>query len=298
MLVKGAALLGLLWKRVSSFLPRFVFPVSYGKGWSISVNLLLQKYTSCYEGRDQLEGESEGEDCRPEFPLELLEHVMLPFFSCTAPRVSHGKPSIFLCILDVTLPVPADFPHHSSPLLHPSSHTPGCALHQVPHFQGCDWNQCGKLENPVLRKHSTCWPDLCTWHSAFEGQHSRILLGVWFDVHQPLLWWMAAGGRASCPGVPGEVWCLVGNDIIKNVSDCSTLVQSCELDGKRPSGMHRYNCKWKYFEGNWKSGRKLWNIFRKMQPSASSFISPHTHSSFFFRFRIGRNKPKAVLTQL
>lgn len=61
--------------------------------------------------------------------------------------------------------------------------------------------------------------------------------------------------------------------------------------------MHRYNYKWQCFEGSWKSGRKLCNIFRRMQPSTSSFISPHTYSSFFFGFRIGRNEPKAVLKQ-
>lgn len=88
-------------------------------------------------------------------------------------------------------------------------------------------------------KQPACWLGLCMWHSAFLGQHlllqdlSQSLWCVCWCAY-PLLWYGAAGDRSSCAGVPGKVWCLAGDGTVKNISNCTSSVQTYELDREGP----------------------------------------------------------------
>lgn len=62
------------------------------------------------------------------------------------------------------------------------------------------------------------------------------------------------------------------------LSHSSTIPQIRLKRLKGPFCLHRYNCKPRYLQGNSKSGRNLWNMFVKIHPNTSPFISSiHTH---------------------
>lgn len=149
----------------------------------------------------------------------------------------------------------------------------------------------------MAKQQPACWLGLCTWHSAFRWQHvllhTWIFLGVWFDVHIP---YRDTGLQETDLHVTGKVWYLSGDGTVKSVCNYTSSLQSYELDWEGPlASMGTITSDNILKEAEGVEGT-LRNIFRKMHPNTSSFISSmNTH--FFFCFRIHRNKPKAILLQ-
>ena len=128
--------------------------------------------------------------------------------------------------------------------------------------------------------------------------HSRIFLGVWLDVQSsPAV--RGCGRQIFVQRCPRRGLMLSRCDSAVNVVfDCTSLVQSRELDWKDWRGflactgtVTSYNIL-KEAEREWK---ELVKYFCKNTPKHFLLPLPHTYSSFFFFFRIDRNKLKAIL---